>query len=387
MPTAIATDLPAAALSTYRAYLFHRLNPDGSCGCGRPACPSPGKHPSRTWDGHPVPLPLRTALEVADRTGDRVSLLIEGDILCIDLDVGHRPGQDGIAAARELGLPLPPTAPTCTTPRGGLHLFFRCPPALAEEAHRAARQKTALPGGIDVFFPTQLDQRTPCSALIPPSGGYTWRVPLTAPEHLPMLPDPWIAAAQEALARQRRELAATAATWAPSGDSLGPETHEGARHNTCVAIAGRWLNHVGPYACLQRLATWNTTRCRPPLPAQEVHDILNSLLRSREAEAPALFHADPATPQEAAAALRTLPATTRRWVLDHLDHPKRGVRLVAIENMLDVFDVPVLLALLAWAEGKYHADRAILEYNPHDDAEWLAAFWLGYLVRAFRSAD
>jgi len=53
---------------------------------------------------------------------------------------------------------------------------------------------------------------------------------------------------------------------------------EGARDNTTAKLAGYLLRrHVDPFVTLELLQGWNSTRCTPPLPAEDVVRIVNSI--------------------------------------------------------------------------------------------------------------
>ncbi len=53
---------------------------------------------------------------------------------------------------------------------------------------------------------------------------------------------------------------------------------EGARHTSATSLAGHLLRHrIDPVVALQLLQSWNRTSCVPPLPPEEVNEIINSI--------------------------------------------------------------------------------------------------------------
>jgi Bifunctional DNA primase/polymerase, N-terminal len=51
----------------------------------------------------------------------------ETGVVALDIDVGHADGANGLDSLDDLGLPFHPQTPTCSTPRGGLHVLFAPP--------------------------------------------------------------------------------------------------------------------------------------------------------------------------------------------------------------------------------------------------------------------
>lgn len=129
---------------------------DGICGCGDPACPSPGKHPERTL----APNGLHAATKFAEqverwfasgrllnygiRTGQASNLVV------VDIDDKEHEGRDGPATWRRLlasyaGSAGEPTTVEAISGSGGRHLFFTCPPDVL-----IASGKDVLGPGIDI---------------------------------------------------------------------------------------------------------------------------------------------------------------------------------------------------------------------------------------------
>ena len=53
---------------------------------------------------------------------------------------------------------------------------------------------------------------------------------------------------------------------------------EGSRDNTVAKVSGHLLRrYIDPHVVLTLLQSWNTTYCTPPLPAEDVERIVNSI--------------------------------------------------------------------------------------------------------------
>jgi len=60
---------------------------------------------------------------------------------------------------------------------------------------------------------------------------------------------------------------------------------EGARNTTLASLAGHLLWHgVDPEVTAKLLLSWNLTRCSPPLPADEVLRVVDSIVRLHQRE-------------------------------------------------------------------------------------------------------
>jgi hypothetical protein len=61
---------------------------------------------------------------------------------------------------------------------------------------------------------------------------------------------------------------------------LAAGVDEGKRDETVTRIAGHLLRrYVSPHVVLELLTGWNATRCRPPLPDEDIVKIVNSIAR------------------------------------------------------------------------------------------------------------
>jgi Primase C terminal 1 (PriCT-1) len=59
---------------------------------------------------------------------------------------------------------------------------------------------------------------------------------------------------------------------------LADGVDEGARDNGATRLCGYLLRHyIDPIVALELLQIWNTARCRPPLPADDIERIVESI--------------------------------------------------------------------------------------------------------------
>jgi hypothetical protein len=184
-------------------------------------------------------------------------------LVVLDVDPDHG-GDESLRRLVGRHGPLPVTV-EAVTGGGGRHLYFVHPGGLV-------RNKVGLAPGIDLRGDGGLVVSPPS---VHASGHrYTWATGAD-PACVPLAPLPgWIL----------RE--------AVGGD--GPVGHPldywrallregvpaGQRNNTVASIAGHLLWHgVDPEVVLELLLCWNTVRCRPPLPDEEVINTLQSITR------------------------------------------------------------------------------------------------------------
>jgi len=186
-------------------------------------------------------------------------------LVVVDVDPRHG-GQASLERLRDEHGPLPRTV-EAETGGGGRHLYFAYPGALVHN------RVGILPG---------IDLRADGGCVVaPPSrhpGGrrYRWAEG-SSPDDLP--------------------LAALPAWLLPAADVDGPRGHplahwrelvrgdvaEGRRNNTLASLAGHLLWHgVDPPVVLELLHAFNRVRCRPPLPDDEVAQVVASITRLHE---------------------------------------------------------------------------------------------------------
>ncbi|MCX7670637.1 MAG: bifunctional DNA primase/polymerase [Anaerolineae bacterium] len=227
--------------------------------------------------GYPV-LPLRPGEKVpatahglrdASRDADQVrawwaqwpraNIAVRCDSICvIDFDpgAGDWPGSEKRQSIRDL------TPPLARTPRGGWHVFFRRPASVgwrpsAGKVAPSVDVRTGA-GSYIVVAPSQVAGRP-----------YVWVRPLRCAEELP-LPPRWLADLLDALARP---------AWTPQPDDplAGGAIPEGQRNVELFRLGCRLRRGGLTQPEIEAaLLTVNATRCRPPLPKNEVQRISRS---------------------------------------------------------------------------------------------------------------
>ena len=122
--------------------------------------------------------PERALAAVAAATwADAIAIATGGNVLVLDMDIGHADNADGalsLAALEAAHGPLP-DGPRSTTPKGGEHRYFATPPG------RLIRSRAAIAPGLDIRAEAGL-------AMCPPSPGRRWLVPLCSRAELPQAP-------------------------------------------------------------------------------------------------------------------------------------------------------------------------------------------------------
>jgi hypothetical protein len=188
----------------------------------------------------------------------------------IDIDPQHG-GETGLAELEGLHDRLPPTV-EAVTGGGGRHLYFLHP-------HGVVRNRVGLASGVDVRGDGGCVVAPPSTH---PSGRrYAWRDG-HAPDELPLAELPgWLRTlVRAASVRPGHPLA----HWR---ELVRDGVREGQRNNTIASLAGHLLWHgVDHDVALELLLAWNRSRCRPPLPDDEVARVVASIVRLHEQEAP-----------------------------------------------------------------------------------------------------
>jgi hypothetical protein len=174
-------------------------------------------------------------------------------------------GPDAEAELRKLEAqygPIPPTVESITA--RGRHLFFQHP---QQPVRNSAGR---LAPGIDVRGEGGYVLAPPS---IHPSGRrYCWSVDsgkafAPAPE--------WLLAKLATPAASNGNSATSPAEWR---DLVGDGVDEGQRNQTIARLAGYLLRRrVDPIVALEMLTVWNVARCRPPLEAAEINNIIDSI--------------------------------------------------------------------------------------------------------------
>jgi hypothetical protein len=177
------------------------------------------------------------------------------------LDVDPRHGGDRMLEAAELRDGALPHTATATTGGGGIHKFFTHPGGtLKSRANAFGRGLDAkADGGYVIAAPS-----------VHPSGElYWWQADATPDHGIVAAPAEWVDQLLEQPVGNTSTSSTTPVVAAiPSGE----------RNTALASIAGK-LRHVGlaPDELAATLVAVNTTRCRPPLPEQEVRRIAASV--------------------------------------------------------------------------------------------------------------
>lgn len=196
-----------------------------------------------------------------------VTGLVSG-IVVVDVDAAHG-GPDSVAELEALHGPLPATVEAATG-GGGRHLYYAHPgPPVANRVGLRPGIDLRGDGGCVVAPPS-----------VHPSGrGYAW-VAGRAPNQIALAPPPV-------------HFFGAAGAAHPPGH---PRAHwrqlvregipEGQRNNTLASLTGHLLwREVDLDVVLELMLAWNRTHCRPPLPDEEVVQVVQSIARTHEREA------------------------------------------------------------------------------------------------------
>lgn len=189
----------------------------------------------------------------------------ESKVVVIDLDRRHG-GEESLKGLEERYGTLPETV-SARTGGGGLHLFFAHPGGTVKNKVQVA----GLPG---------LDVRGDGGYIVAPpskhvSGTrYEWQAGRD-PEHRAPAPMPeWLSELLR-VSTHRRGPARRPEEWRKL---VAEGAVEGIRNVTVASLAGHLLYHgVPPSLTVELLQAWNDARNRPPLPAGEVAQVVESI--------------------------------------------------------------------------------------------------------------
>ncbi len=194
-------------------------------------------------------------------TGERVGFFV------VDIDPRHG-GEDSLAALEREHGPLPDTVHALTG-GGGWHILFKHVAGIRNNAGR-------LGAGIDVRGDGGYVAMPPS---VHASGRiYAWSVD-HHPDEMPIADPPaWLIERLRAAKDGERPPAALPETWRKLvAEGVG----EGRRNDAVARLAGHLLRrNVDPYVVLDLVRTWNSARCRPPLPEAEVINAVNSIAKA-----------------------------------------------------------------------------------------------------------
>jgi hypothetical protein len=229
-----------------------------------------GKRPLVAWlefqDRLPSPAEVARWFDRWPEANVGIVTGVVSGLVVLDVDARHGGAQSLVGLESAHG-PLPRTV-TVATGGGGRHLYFSYP---GDVVHN----KVGLAPGIDLRGDGGCVVAPP--SLHPGGRRYAWE-PGGAPgqARLALLP-PWLSQiARPTHGRAGHPLA----HWRELTRRRIPE---GERNNTITSLAGHLFWHgVDAEVALELLAAWNREHCEPPLPAEEVARIVESIARLHE---------------------------------------------------------------------------------------------------------
>lgn len=237
------------------------IRKDGSCSCGRPNCPNPGKHPGTSKGLHEA----TTSREKIDLWWTRWPLANigirtgrESGLVVLDIDPGHG-GEESLSELETEFGPIPETVEVITG-SGGRHLYFKYP----QNVERIKSMAGIRPG---------IDIRGDGGYVVAPpsrhkSGRtYEWEA-LHHPDDVPiaLCPD-WLL---KLFVRPGKIIPLVKA----------PIIAEGRRNSHLTSLAGSMRRRGMSFeAILAALIEENRRVCSPPLPPAEVESIARSISR------------------------------------------------------------------------------------------------------------
>ncbi|HYM33071.1 MAG TPA: bifunctional DNA primase/polymerase [Candidatus Cybelea sp.] len=185
------------------------------------------------------------------------------ELVVIDVDPAHG-GAESLSALESAHGNLPQTIEAITG-GGGRHLYF------ADE-QGAIGNRVGITGGVDIRGTGGYVVAPP--SLHPSGRRYAWK-PSCGPDERPLATLPrWFAYLAGAEHEQRGH---SRGFWR---QLVRDGVVEGSRNNSIAQLAGHLLWHeVDPAIVLDLLLCWNSRRCRPPLPDDEVAGVVDSISR------------------------------------------------------------------------------------------------------------
>lgn len=234
----------------------------GRCTCGKANCESAGKHPltvNGVKDASSDPDVIRAWWRRGPAAN--VGIATGGGLVVLDVDPRHG-GLDSLKAIQQEHGPLPVTV-TVTTGGGGYHFYFT----------GRAGNKVGLRPGLDLRGEGGYVVAPPSLHL---SGRrYEW-VTGRAPQDLPLAPlPPWLLPGNATTAEASTPRAISSTQWQKL---LAGPVPEGRRNDTLTRLTGHLLRRgVNPFLALELVLAFNQARCDPPLPEQEVVNLVNSV--------------------------------------------------------------------------------------------------------------
>lgn len=247
---------------------------NGRCTCGKLDCPSPGKHPHTARGVHDAttdPVQIKEWWKQWPDANIGIRCGRESGFFVIDID--GEEGEDSLKELEKQYDELPETIEQITG-SGGRHILFKYPAGIE------IRPRARIMPGIDV---RGNDSYIVVAPSIHASGReYCWEI-----EHRPSktplaeAPDWLIGLITKPAQREDTPASSGSKDWAAVLEDL----KEGKRNDTLYRYACHLLAHGLSYTeVFYLLFSVNRTLCMPPLPDDEVVNILKSAQRWRNAK-------------------------------------------------------------------------------------------------------
>lgn len=240
------------------------------CSCRSSACQAVGKHPRTQHGLNDATVDSTVITEWWSTWPDANIGLVTGSrsgLVALDIDTRHG-GDDTLAELERKHGPLPETVRNLTG--GGWHEMFAYP-------NVPVKSKANLAPGVDI-------RGDGGYIVAPPSRhasgqNYGWEVG-HAPEDLALAPFPaWVLHLSSSSTR--------ASTPSPSHVANTATIADGGRNNYLTSHAGAMRQRdMSPEAIETALLTENATRCKPPLPEDEVRRIARGITRYEPTASP-----------------------------------------------------------------------------------------------------
>jgi len=284
---------------------------DGACTCGRPDCPSPGKHP-RTLHGLKEasrdPETIRRWYEKWPNANVGIVTGAESGLVVLDVDLPH--GETSLDALITELRPLPDTREQITG-GGGRHILFK---HAGERVQN--RQDGSLGPGLDVRGDDGYIVAAPSLHI----SGKRYRWDGLEDSGLAELPPRLLERLRAGRVRDR----SAGVSSAGSSDKI----QQGDRHHQLVSLGGK-LRHIGADQgeIEAVLLTFNKTRCSPPKPDADVRKIARDIAQRYK---PSDSKAHTITDLSQLPSVWTLE-TSLEWAVEGL-FPRGSVILISAES-------------------------------------------------------
>lgn len=242
----------------------------GGCSCRKPDCTKPGKHPCETgWQTKAT-----TDAEIIRAAWARwpeanIGIPCGAAIKAWVLDVDRKGGGDDELRDLEAKNGDLPRTPRSLTGGGGFQLLF------AKSAGLIVENRVRVAPGIDTRADRGLIVVAP--SLHASGRRYVWDVDAHPTETPIAEAPPWLLELVAEKPGERKSAAPTEEWIAIVRDGAA----EGKRNQTAARLTGHLLRKfVDSLVVVELLRAWNQTRCRPPLPEDELLTTVDSVCAS-----------------------------------------------------------------------------------------------------------